>query len=101
GVGGSSVAEARLALRSFRRATEQAVSFQILRLTAGPRSFALEGPRLLFGRPARRDRLLEAVAEQVELRAPRPFGFFLDGEIDTAPGRLLVRVGPRVALVHA
>ena len=69
--------------------------------TARPRSFALEVPRLLLGRPARRDRLLEAVAEEVELKAPRAFGFFLDGEIDTAPGRLLVRVGPRVALVHA
>ena len=101
GVVGSSVAEAGLGLRPFRRATEQPGSFQVLGLTAGPRSFALEVPRLLFGRPARRDRLLEAVAEQVELRAPRPFGFFLDGEIDTAPGRLLVRVGPRVALVHA
>src|SRR5205814_394440 len=56
---------------------------------------------LLFGRPARRDRLLEAVAEEVELRAPRPFGYFLDGEIDNAPGRLIVRAGPRVALVHA
>jgi hypothetical protein len=58
-------------------------------------------PRLLLGRPARRDRLLEAVAEEVELRAPRPFGYFLDGEIETAPGRLIVRAGPRVALVHA
>jgi len=101
GVVGSSVAEAGLGLRPFRRATEQPGSFQVLGLTAAPRSFALEVPRLLFGRPARRDRLLEAVAEEVELRAPRPFGYFLDGEIDTAPGRLVVRAGPRVALVHA
>ncbi|HWE25513.1 MAG TPA: diacylglycerol kinase family protein [Myxococcales bacterium] len=101
GVVGSTVAEAGLGLRPFRRATEQPGSFQVLGLTAGPRSFAVEVPRLLFGRPARRDRLLEAVAEEVELQASRPFGFFLDGEIDTAPGRLVVGVGPRVALVHA
>jgi len=101
GVVGSSVAEAGLGLKPFRRATEQPGSFQVLGLTAGPRSFALEVPRLLLGRPARRDRLLEAVAEEVELRAPRPFGYFLDGEIEAAPGRLLVRTGPRVALVRA
>jgi hypothetical protein len=101
GVVGSSVAEAGLGLKPFRRATEQPGSFQVLGLTAGPRSFALEVPRLLFGLPVRRDRLLEAVAEEVELRAPRPFGYFLDGEIEPAPGRLLVRAGPRVALVRA
>jgi diacylglycerol kinase family enzyme len=101
GVVGSSVAEAGLGLRPFRRATEQPGSFQVLGLTADPRSFALEVPRLLLGRPARRDRLLEAVAEEVELRAPRPFGYFLDGEIETAPGRLTVRAGPRVVLVRA
>ena len=101
GVVGSSVAEAGLGLKPFRRATEQPGSFQVLGLTAGPRSFALEVPRLLLGRPARRDRLLEAVAEEVELRAPRPFGYFLDGEIEAAPGKLLVRAGPRVTLVRA
>jgi len=101
GLVGSSVAEAGLGLKPFRRATEQSGSFQVLGLTAGPRSFALEVPRLLLGRPARRDRLLEAVAESVELQASRPFGFFLDGEIGTAPGRLSVRSGPRVALVRA
>ncbi len=101
GVVGSSVAEAGLGLRPFRRATEQPGSFQVLGLTAGPRSFALEVPRLLLGRPARRDRLLEAVAEEVELSAPRPFGYFLDGEIERAASRLTVRAGPRVALVRA
>src|ERR1700682_3061054 len=45
----SSVAEAGLGLRPFRRATEQPGAFQVLRLTAGPRPFALELPRLLLG----------------------------------------------------
>ena len=101
GVVGSTVAEAGLRLRPFRRATEQPGAFQVLGLTAGPRAFALEVPRLLFGRPARRDRLLEAVAESVEVTAPGPFGYFLDGEIYECSGKLSVGLGPRVALVRA
>jgi len=97
----SSVAEAGLRLRPFRRATEQPGAFQILGLTAGPRAFALEVPRLLFGRPARRDRLLEAVAEAVELRSTKPFGHFLDGEIFAPARKVEVSLGPRVTLVRA
>ena len=101
GVVVSSVAEAGLRLRPFRRATEQPGAFQILGLTAGPRAFALEIPRLLFGRPARRDRLLDAVAESVELRSARPFGHFLDGEIFPPSRKVEVTLGPRVTLVRA
>jgi len=97
----SSVAEAGLRLRPFRRATEQPGAFQILGLTAGPRAFALEVPRLLLGRPARRDRLLDAVAETVELRAAKPFGHFLDGEIFAPVQKVKVSLGPRVTLVRA
>src|SRR2546426_6324657 len=46
------------------RSTEQPGAFQVLGLTAGPRQFALELPRLLFGLPSRRDRLLEGVGEK-------------------------------------
>src|SRR3954470_2924963 len=101
GVVAASVAEAGLRLRPFRRATEQPGAFQVLGLTAGPRAFALEVPRLLLGRPARRDRLLEAVAESVELSAPGPFGYFLDGEIFAPARKVEVSLGPRVTLVRA
>jgi diacylglycerol kinase family enzyme len=101
GVVASSVAEAGLTLRPFRRATEQPGAFQVLGLTAGPRAFAMEVPRLLFGRPARRDRLLEAVAESVELRSARPFGHFLDGELFAPARKVEIALGPRVTLVRA
>jgi hypothetical protein len=98
----SSVAEAGLGLRPFRRATEQPGAFQALGLTAGPRQFALELPRLILGLPARRDRLLEGVGEKLSLSAQAPLNWFLDGEIyASATGRLLVGLGPRVALVRA
>ena len=98
----SSVAEAGLGLRPFRRATEQPGAFQVLGLTAGPRQFALELPRLLLGLHARRDRLLEGVGEKLELTARAPLGWFLDGEIySSASGRLTVGLGPRVSLVRA
>jgi diacylglycerol kinase family enzyme len=102
GLVASSVAEAGLGLRPFRRATEQPGAFQVLGLTAGPRQFAVELPRLLLGRPARRDRLLEGVGEKLELTARAPLGWFLDGEIySSASGRLTVGLGPRVSLVRA
>jgi hypothetical protein len=96
------VAEAGLGLRPFRRATEQPGAFQVLGLTAGPRQFALELPRLLVGLPARRDRLLEGVGEKLELSGRAPLAWFLDGEIYTSKtGKLVVGLGPRVSLVRA
>lgn len=98
----STVAEAGLGLRPFRRATEQPGAFQALGLTAGPRQFALELPRLLLGLPARRDRLIEGVGEKLELSARAPLGWLLDGEIySSATGKLTVSLGPRVSLVRA
>ena len=96
----SSVAEAGLGLRPFRRAVEQPGFFQVLGLTGRPLQFALELPRLMLGRPARRDRLLDSVAERVEIRG-RSFRWFLDGEMQVSEGSLLVSPGPRVTLVHA
>jgi len=98
----SSVAEAGLGLRPFRRATEQPGAFQVLGLTAGPRQFALELPRLLVGLPARRDRLLEGVGEKLELSGRAPLSWLLDGEIySSKSGKLAVGLGPRVSLVRA
>lgn len=102
GVVASSVAEAGLGLRPFRRATEQPGAFQALGLTAGPRQFALELPRLLLGKLARRDRLIEGVGERLELSARPPLAWLLDGEIySSTSGRLAVCLGPRVSLVRA
>ncbi len=98
----STVEEAGLGLRPFRRATEQPGAFQALGLTAGPRQFALELPRLLLGLQARRDRLIEGVGEKLELSARAPLGFLLDGEIYSSPkGSLTVSLGPRVSLVRS
>jgi diacylglycerol kinase family enzyme len=98
----ATVAEAGLGMRPFRRATEQPGAFQALGLTAGPRQFALELPRLLLGRPARRDRLIEGVGERLELSAGGPLSWLLDGEIYHSPkGNLTVGLGPRVTLVRA
>ena len=98
----SSVSEAGLGLHPFRRATEQPGAFQALGLTAGPRQFALELPRLLCGLPARRDRLLEGVGEKLELSGRAPLSWLLDGEIyPSASGKLTVGLGPRVSLVRA
>jgi diacylglycerol kinase family enzyme len=97
----TTVSEAGLRLRPFRRATEQPGSFELLGLTAGPRAFALEIPRLLVGRPARRDRLLNSVAERAVLSSPRGFAWFLDGELHLSAGQLAIGLGPRVRLVSA
>jgi diacylglycerol kinase family enzyme len=98
----SSVAEAGLGLKPFRRATEQPGAFQALGLTAGPRQFALELPRLLLGLPARRDRLIEGVGEKLLLSARAPLSWLLDGEIfSSATGEMTVSLGPRVSLVRA
>jgi diacylglycerol kinase family enzyme len=98
----ATVAEAGLGLRPFRRATEQPGAFQALGLTAGPRQFALELPRLLIGRHARRDRLLEGVGERLELSGRAPLSWLLDGEIySSKSGKLTVALGPRVSLVRA
>ena len=96
----STVAEAGLGLRPFRRAVEQPGFFQVLGLTASPRAFALELPRLLCGLPARRDRLLDGIAERVELRGAPGLPYLLDGELRVAGSSLLITVGPRIRLVR-
>jgi len=101
GVVCSSVAEAGLGLRPFRRATEQPGFFQVLGLTAGPLAFSLELPRLLLGHQARRDRLIDAVAERVELSGQRGLPYFLDGELRKAGDKLVIGLGPRLRLVRA
>lgn len=102
GVVCSSVAEAGLGLRPFRRAEEQPGAFHALGLTAGPRRFALELARLITGRNARRDRLIEGVGERMELSGKAPLRWLLDGEIfSSATGRIEVGLGPRVSLVRA
>jgi diacylglycerol kinase family enzyme len=101
GIVAASVNEAGLGFKPFRRATEQPGAFQALGLTAGPRQFALELPRLLAGLPARRDRLIEGVGEKLELISAAPLAWFLDGEIYTAARNLTVGLGPRVSLVRA
>ncbi len=107
----STVAEAGLGLRPFRRALEQPGFFQVLGLTAGPRAFALELPRLLLGMPARHDRLLDGVGERVELRPSSQhvqgggggagLRYLLDGELLDSPGPLSVGLGPRIRVVRA
>lgn len=97
----STVAEAGLGLKPFRRADEQPGFFEVLGLTAGPLAFALELPPLLLGRPARRDRLIDALAERVLLDSPAGLPYFLDGEMRTSGKRLEVGLGPRLRLVRA
>jgi diacylglycerol kinase family enzyme len=102
GVVCSSVAEAGLGLRPFRRATEQPGAFEALGLTAGPRRFALELGRLITGGNARRDRLIDGVGERMELSGKPPMRWLLDGEIFVSEeGRVEVTLGPRVTLVRA
>ncbi len=97
----ASVAEGGLGLRPFRRATEQPGFFQVMGLTGQKRTFAAELPRLALGLPARRDRVLDGIAERVEING-RPFDWFLDGEMQPrCAGSLVVTVGPRVKLVLA
>ncbi|MBS2021254.1 MAG: hypothetical protein JST92_02515 [Deltaproteobacteria bacterium] len=97
----ASVAEAGLGLRPFKRATEQPGFFEVLGLTAGPLAFSLELPPLLLGRPARRDRLLDAVAEHVVLQGRSALPYFLDGEVKPGSKSLTITPGPRVSLVRA
>jgi diacylglycerol kinase family enzyme len=101
GLVASSVAEAGLGFKPFRRANEQPGAFETLGLTAGPRQFALELPRLLCGLSARRDRLIQGVGEKLELFSAAPLAWFLDGEIYPASKSLTVSLGPRVSLVRA
>src|SRR5262249_61670297 len=90
-----------LGLSPSRRATGRRGASPGRGLTAGPRRFALELPRLLLGLPARRDRLLEGVGEQLDLTARAPLSWLLDGEIySSKSGRIAVGLGPRVSLVR-
>jgi diacylglycerol kinase family enzyme len=99
-VAAACVEQIGLGFRPFYRVGERPQSFPILGIhTASPAAFVLELPRILRGRPMRRDKVIDAVAREVVFENDE-LAYIIDGDTYVAKERLRVAVGPRLRFVR-
>ena len=99
-VGASCVEQLGLGFTPFYRANERAGAFHILGIhTPSPLGFAVELPRILRGRPMRRDKAIDASVSDVLFEREGAIDYIIDGDTYSTPDRLRLAVGPRVRFV--
>ncbi len=100
-VGAGTVAQAGLGFRPFYKAFEREDQFHLLAVKGRPREVARDLPRVWLGRGMRSETAEETTTEWAELScADGPFGYFVDGDLLTAPGQLSLGVGPRFHILR-
>ncbi len=100
-VAAGTVEQAGLGFRPFYRAFEREDQFHLLAVKGRPRQVARDLPRVWLGRGMRPETAEETTTEWAELScADGPFGYFVDGDLLTAPGQLSLAVGPRFSILR-
>jgi diacylglycerol kinase family enzyme len=99
-IGAGAVAHAGLGFRPFFRAFERDGAFHLLAVKGRPYQVARDLPRVWLGKAMRPDAAQDACTAWAELScAEGEFGYFIDGDLLTAPGRLSLGVGPRFPIL--
>ena len=100
-IGAGTVAQAGLGFQPFYRAEEREDRFHLLAVKGRPHSVVQDLPRIWLGRGFRADTAEETTTEWAELScADGTFGYFVDGDLLTAPGQLSLGVGPRFNILR-
>ena len=96
------VSEIGFAFQPFYRCNDQVGKFPVLGFHTTPAGLIAEMPRMRLGRPVRRDKVIDALAEKVVLESDEELGYTIDGDIYVAePGRpLRLKTGPRVKFLR-
>ncbi len=94
-IAAGTVADAGFGFRPFQRAFRTDSAFELLAVKGGPRDVLRELPRVWLGRGLSDDTAYDTVTTWAELSAADgPFGYSVDGDVATAPGRLRLELGP-------
>lgn len=99
-VAASCVEQIGLGFRPFYRVREDPERFALLGIHApSALSVAWELPRVLRGRPMRRDKVIDALAGEVILRSDEDLAYTVDGDTYVSGRELLLASGPRVRFI--
>jgi len=100
-IGAGTVVQAGLGFRPFYRAFERDDRFHLLAVKGRAHAVAQDMPRIWLGRGFRPETAEETTTEWAELScADGTFGYFVDGDLLTAPGHLSLGVGPRFNILR-
>ena len=98
-VGAGSVAQVGLGFTPFARCEQSPDRFHLLAVNGRPRDIARDLPRVWLGRGMRPETAHEATTGWAELRAPAPFGYFVDGDLLNGSSTLRIAAGPALNLL--
>ncbi|MFT3922607.1 MAG: diacylglycerol kinase family protein [Myxococcales bacterium] len=100
-IGAGTVVQAGLGFQPFYRAFESDERFHLLAVKGRAHAVAQDMPRIWLGRGFRPETAEETTTEWAELScADGAFGYFVDGDLLTAPGHLSLGVGPRFNILR-
>jgi diacylglycerol kinase family enzyme len=100
-IGAGTVVQAGLGFQPFYRAFERDDHFHLLAVKGRPHSVVVDMPRIWLGKGFRPKTAEETTTEWAELScADGAFGYFVDGDLLTAPGQLSLGVGPRFDILR-
>jgi diacylglycerol kinase family enzyme len=99
-VAAGKVEQIGLGFRPFYRCLEKPGYFALLGIHApSPFSFVRELPRILRGRPMRRDKVIDQTAREVLFECEGDVEYIIDGDTYRSPKRLRLSTGPSVQIV--
>jgi diacylglycerol kinase (ATP) len=100
-VAAGTVDQAGLGFRPFARSMREAGVFHLLAIHGSPMEVCRDLPRIWRGQGMRPATANEASAHFAEISSEgQPFGYSIDGDLETAPGSLRLAIGPTLEVLR-
>jgi diacylglycerol kinase family enzyme len=89
-----------LGFKPFLRCNERASAFALLGIHTDATGFVAELPAILAGKPMRRDKVIDRVAQEVTFEADGALEYIIDGDTYVQAEPLTLRTGPRLRFLR-
>lgn len=99
-VAASVVEQIGLGFKPFYRANEREAGFALLGIHTDAVGFVSELPKILAGRPMRRDKVIDRVAETVTFESDEQLEYIVDGDTYVQADALTLRAGPKLRFLR-
>lgn len=94
------VKEIGLGFSPYYRCDERPGHFAVLGIHTSVTGFLLELPRIMQGRPMRRDKVIDQVAQHMRLYSDSKVEYIIDGDNYTGDHELVVKTGPKLRFIR-
>lgn len=84
--------------RPFYRARTKPGYFQVMGCSANPRQVLAGFPRILMGKPPKRN-YEDSLARDVQIRLAKPQDYMLDGDMQPVTDHISIKTGPRLTFI--